>query len=45
MYREDPNKINYSMIEQTKETRGAFGTERIAAIKEHFKNFLENIIP
>ncbi|CAI2372506.1 unnamed protein product [Moneuplotes crassus] len=45
MYRKDESTVKYSSIENTKDTRGAFGSERVELLRELFKSFLENILP
>lgn len=45
MYKQDKQKVSYTSMEQTKETRGALGTERVRLLRELFNSFLKNILP
>jgi len=45
MYRNDPDSVKYSMIEQARDAVGPYGEDRIIYIKKQFKQIMENILP
>mmetsp|Transcript_20347 Transcript_20347/g.18014 ORF Transcript_20347/g.18014 Transcript_20347/m.18014 type:complete len:147 (+) Transcript_20347:231-671(+) len=45
MYSEDPNKVNYSMLVQSRENSMPYSTERIKYLKELFNDILKNVLP
>ena len=41
----DPKGVSYTMMENTREAAGTFGTARIEYLKEQFDNIIENGCP
>ena len=44
MIKDNPDQVRFSMIEQTNDTMGSYGSYRIQLIKDWFKLIIENII-
>lgn len=45
MIKNTPELIKYSMIEQTRESVGAYGTDRMEFLKQQFRNIIDNVLP
>lgn len=45
MYKEEPEKVTYSMLENVRDKYGPFGTERVKVLKHAFRTIIENVIP
>mmetsp|Transcript_6002 Transcript_6002/g.5170 ORF Transcript_6002/g.5170 Transcript_6002/m.5170 type:complete len:217 (+) Transcript_6002:3-653(+) len=45
MIKEEPQKVTYSLLSQSKEQVGVFGQERVALLKKKFNDIVDNILP
>lgn len=45
MLKEQPDLVKFTMLDTTLEKLGAYGSERVKAIKNSFNFIIENILP